>query len=241
MISRLVRWTTGVALFALAASPVLAEPQPRVAPAPGWVTSGAIPSPDAKRAEAPFQFLIAIAQEKLGVDGLENYVEYAAMPQSTGGLQQLGTIQVPWNVERTELTFHKIDIRRGTTTIDLLKGQEFIVLRRENNLEKATLDGIRTVVLPAQGLQVGDVLNVAFTYKTKPQSFAVRTEEIQGWATSVPVARFERRFLIPDGMQVRWKVSAFRRRAQDYQAPRSDRTSLHSGRSGCRRLPEICP
>ncbi|HYI41501.1 MAG TPA: DUF3857 domain-containing protein [Allosphingosinicella sp.] len=192
----------------LAAAPVAAEPTPASGPAPAWVVAPAIPPLDEAAGDAPFQFLMNSAQERILADGVEQYIEYAAVPLTTGGLHALGNVTLPWNAERTDLTLHKIAIRRGGATIDLLKSAETLVLRRENNLEKAMLDGTWTVVIPAWGLQVGDILNVAFTYKTKPSTLGLKPEELQDLDTSVPIAWMERRFLVADDVKLDWKLSS---------------------------------
>ena len=193
----------------LAAAPAwAADPIPAIAPAPSWVVSTEIPSARAERADAPFQMLLSSSQEKIRSDGLEQYVRYAAIPQTTAGLQALGNITVPWNSERTNLTLHKVSIRRDASTIDLLKANEFTVLRRESNLEKAIFDGIRTVVIPAKGLQVGDILDVAFSYTTKASAIGTKPEEVQALTSTLPLAYSERRFLVPDDVAVDWKVSS---------------------------------
>ena len=190
-----------------AAAPVwAADPTPAIAPPPAWVLAPELPALDSAKADAPLQFLVSSTQEKIRPDGLDQFVQYAAIPQTTVGLQALGNITIPWNIERTDLTLHKVAIRRGSKVIDLLKPNEFMVLRRENNLERATLDGIRTVVIPAKGLQVGDVLDVAFSYRTKAAAIGRKPEEIQQVASALPLAYVERRFLVPDDVAVRWNV-----------------------------------
>lgn len=192
----------------LAAAPVAAEPAPANGPVPAWVVPPAIPSLDDAAGDVPFQYLMNSAQERILADGVEQYIEYAAVPLTTGGLHALGNVTLPWNAERTDLTLHKIAIRRGGATIDLLKSAETLVLRRENNLEKATLDGTWTVVIPAWGLQVGDVLNVAFTYKTRPSTLGLKPEDLQDLTTTVPIAWMERRFLVADDVKLEWKLSS---------------------------------
>lgn len=198
-----------VASTILAASPpaLAAEPVPAIGPPPQWVVPPLIPALDKSAGGAAFQFLMLSTQEKIAADGVEEYFEYTAVPLTTAGLQVLGNISVPWNVERTDLTINKIEIRRGNSKIDLLKPDELLVLRRENNLEKAMLDGMRTVVAPAWGLQVGDILSVGVTYRTKSSVIAYKPEEIQNFETPWPVARMERRFLVADGLKVEWKIS----------------------------------
>ncbi|HEY0130078.1 MAG TPA: DUF3857 domain-containing protein [Allosphingosinicella sp.] len=198
---------TALAGTLLAAAPAAAEPVPATGPAPAWVVAPAVPPLDDSAGDAPFQILMNSAQERILSDGVEHYIEYAAVPLTTGGLHALGNVTLPWNVERTDLTLHKIAIRRGGATIDLLKSAETLVLRRENNLEKAMLDGTWTVVIPAWGLQVGDILNVAFTYKTKPSTLGLQPEELQDLVTTVPIAWMERRFLVADDVKLDWKLS----------------------------------
>ena len=185
-----------------------ADPMPSIAPVPSWVTPVVIPAVDSKVTDQPLQMLITASQQQLFATGVETYVEYAAVPKTVAGLQSIGTITLPWNVDRADMTLHRIVIKRGEKIIDLLRKEDILVLRRENNLEKATLDGIRTVVLPARGIQVGDVLNIAMSYKTKPSSIASHVDDIQTMAPSVDIGRLERRFLVPAGVSVRWSKSA---------------------------------
>ena len=184
------------ALF-LSAPAQAADPTPRIAPAPAWVEAVAVPRGPLRK-DQPVEFVIMSSQQSFTKDGQETYLEYVAVPHTAAGLQSIGTITFPWNVERTDLTLHRIALRRGTETIDLLKGADLLVLRRENNLEKAMLDGLRTVVLPAKGLQVGDELVVAASYTTKPSEVAFRPEDIQTSLLPEMMTRVERRFLVPN-------------------------------------------
>ena len=77
---------------------------------------------------------------------------------------QAGNIALSWQPDTDQLIVHKVLIHRGDQTIDVLaEGQKFSVLRRERNLEEATLDGTLTASLFPSGLQVGDVLDVSTT------------------------------------------------------------------------------
>lgn len=58
---------------------------------------------------------------------------------------------------------HKVEIHRDGKVIDILAGQQFSTLRREQNLEAATLDGVLTANIQPEGLQVGDVLLLSTT------------------------------------------------------------------------------
>lgn len=205
---RLRTWLfVGGAAITAAAPAWAADPVPDIAPAPAWVVAAETPAPDPEKADAPLQFLLLASQSKIRSDGLEQYVRYTAVAQNTVGLQALGQIMVPWNVERTDLALHQVLIRRGDAAIDILGPDQVTVLRRENNLEKAMLDGIRTVVVPARGFQAGDLIDVSFSYRTKPRSLGSTPDDIQQMVFPLPLARMERRFVIPDGVEVRWNVA----------------------------------
>ena len=194
--------------FSLAGPARAADPVPAIAPAPSWIDPVQVPPPNPQFKDRPSQMLILATQEKFRADGVDTYLEMVAVPQTAAGLQSAGTVMLPWNVERTNLTLHRVAISRGDRIIDLLKPADLLVLRRENNLEKATLDGVRTVVLPVRGLQIGDRLIVAVSYGTKPSSVAARPEDIQSMAVPEMFNRAERRILVPDGLAMRVRHSA---------------------------------
>src|SRR5687768_321528 len=144
--------------FGLAAAPALAEPAPIVAPAPEWVEPVAIPEGNPELADKPTQSLLMTTQSRYAANGtMESYVETAVAVQSPQGLTSLGNIIIPWQPAQADLIVHKVQIIRGGQAIDLLaKGHQFTVLRRENNLESAMLDGMLTAVMQPEGLAVGD-------------------------------------------------------------------------------------
>lgn len=190
---------------ATALKPRSDEPAPKFGPVPAWVSAQKAPPLDPKRKDEPFQFLLSNAQEFLTPSGLENYVEYVVEPLNQAGLQAIGNVTIPWNVNRTDLTLHHVTIEREGKTIDALNRDDVSVLRRETKLEQSTLTGVRTVVMPIRGLQVGDTLRVAFTYKTKAGSIG-KTEEVQDMDAPVPFGRMVRRLVISKDLSARWAV-----------------------------------
>jgi hypothetical protein len=76
---------------------------------------------------------------------------------------QLGNISVAWNPAAGAPIVHEIRIFRGDQDIDVLKDSSFEILRREDQLEAAMLDGTLTAVLRVPDLRVGDELEVDLT------------------------------------------------------------------------------
>lgn len=181
------------------------DPLPKFGPPPAWVSDEKVPALDPKRKDEPFQFLLSNSQEYLTPTGLENFVEYVVEPLNQAGLQAIGNVAIPWNVNRTDLTLHRVTIERDGKSIDALNRDDVSVLRRETRLEQSTLTGIRTVIMPVRGLQVGDTLRVAFTYKTRPGSLG-KTEEVQELTSPVPFGRIVRRLVLSKDLNARWLI-----------------------------------
>jgi hypothetical protein len=76
---------------------------------------------------------------------------------------QLGNLAVVWNPAAGAPAVHFIRIYRQNEVIDVLRGASFEILRREDQLEAAHLDGVLTAVLRVPDLRVGDELEVAMT------------------------------------------------------------------------------
>ena len=75
----------------------------------------------------------------------------------------LGNISLAWNPTAGAPVVHEIKIIRGNLTVDVLKNSSFEILRREDQLEAARLDGTLTAVLRIPDLRVGDELEVDIT------------------------------------------------------------------------------
>lgn len=76
---------------------------------------------------------------------------------------QMGNVVLSWNPAAGNPVVHAITVYRGAEVIDILKAASFEVLRREDQLEAARLDGVLTAVLRVPDLRVGDELEVAYT------------------------------------------------------------------------------
>ncbi|WP_232492323.1 DUF3857 domain-containing transglutaminase family protein [Novosphingobium kaempferiae] len=79
---------------------------------------------------------------------------------------QLGNVSIAWNPAAGAPVVHGIRIYRGDEVIDVLKNASFEVLRREDQLEAAQLDGNLTAVLRIPDLRVGDELEFGATIRS---------------------------------------------------------------------------
>lgn len=146
----------------LSAVPVTARgDQVKRGDTPSWVTPSALlPVPD-NASGAVFlrrQDLLV----HLHATGQDQYVGYRAKILHPNALQ-IGNISLAWNPAVGDPTAHAIRIHRDGETIDVLKTASFEILRREDQLEAARLDGLLTAVLRIPDLRVGDELEVEMT------------------------------------------------------------------------------
>ena len=119
-----------------------------------------------KRPAAAVKILLSDQQLNFTAEGDDSYIESVVKIQTPQGLGAMGTLTLAWNPATDTMIVHKVHIVRGDQVINVLEGNEpFTILRRENNLEYASLDGILTAVIQPPGLQVGDIVDMAVTLR----------------------------------------------------------------------------
>jgi len=131
--------------------------------APAWVVAQPIPTSPAASADAPVAVLLSDQQVQLQPGKVATFSELAIKIQKPEGLSA-GNVSIPWDPATDTLTVNKLEIHRGGQVIDVLAGgQKFTTMRRESGLEAAMLDGNLTANIQPEGLQEGDVLDLAMT------------------------------------------------------------------------------
>jgi TPR repeat protein len=193
-------------VLALWAGSAVAADEPVYAPPPAWVRPAVIPDAPASTDGTPVQTLLVDEQSKLGVDEDQFYVERAVKIISPEGFNLSNIIGKTWDPDTETLVIHRLEIIRGGTGIDVLAGgKKFLVLRRENNLELAMLDGRLTATIQPEGLQVGDIVDIATTVHSHDpalQGYSVDSD----WLTHTGVAsRVRMRVVWPASKDIRWR------------------------------------
>ena len=192
----------GTWLVATASTASTAADAPAFGPVPAWVRSISVPDDDGK-GEAAVRMLLLDNQVHFEKGAVFTYVALSLKVQTPQGLAA-GNISLAWRPETDRLTVHRLRIHRGADTIDVLaSGQTFTVLRREQNLESATLDGVLTANIQPEGLQVGDVLEYALTVESRDPVLAGHVEQLLGNWNSAPVERAHLRAEWPSSLPVR--------------------------------------
>lgn len=145
----------------VASSAYAKSEQVRRGPAPAWVTpSTLISTPE--NVSGPLFVRRQDLEIHLSDQGQAQYLGYRVKILQSSALQ-LGNISIAWNPSSDTPIVHAIKLFRDDQVIDVLKDSSFEILRREEQLEMAKLDGTLTAVLRIPDLRVGDELEVDLT------------------------------------------------------------------------------
>ena len=133
----------------------------KIGPVPAWVEPIAIPvdATEATRGQA-LGFRLLDDQIRLDDQGLHEYHHIVMRVTRAEALTPAGAIALPWQPGTSSLTVVALHIVRDGQTIDVLKDQQFSLIRRENGFETGQLDGVLTATMQIQGLQVGDTIDI---------------------------------------------------------------------------------
>lgn len=179
----------------------------RFEPPPSWVRPSALPAAGVATA-TPLKVLLLDRQLHFSDRSQDSYNETAIRIQTPQGLGGIGTISLAWNPETDVLTVHKVHILRGGKTIDVLgSGQTFTIARREANLEYAALDGTLTAIIQPAGLQVGDIVDIAYTLSRTDPVLARTAEGLVDGLGLAAIARVHVSAEWPTSLSVQWRAS----------------------------------
>ena len=195
-------WIAGLALMSACAH---AADTPLMQPPADWVkpvTLDLTPSKLAK--DAPTATLQQDYQVRFQPDVTEFYYEFAVKAQTPQGLPAIGSVSLSWDPATQRLIIHKLKVLRGGKEIDYLAtGPGFLTLRRETKLEAAILDGTLTATTQLEGLEVGDILDVAYTVEDADPLMKGHAQAHFG-LTLGPVHHAHIRALWPASLGVTW-------------------------------------
>ncbi len=197
-----------VAAFAMAAGAAQAADQPVYAPPPAWVKPLTLPKGGPTTDTGPTKVLLYEQQSKLTTEEDDYYSESLIQILTPHGLAAVGNLQETWDPATETMVFHKLQILRGDKVIDLLAdGKKFTVLRRETNLDSAMLDGRLTASLQPEGLQVGDVIDLAYTLQRRDPARRGYSTDFMYVDHQGIAGRIYFRSFWPTALPIRWKLN----------------------------------
>ncbi len=176
-------------------------------PPPAWVRPVTLPPPGTAT-PAAFKVLLLDHQVELTPNTVSYYLESVSRVQTPQGLTALGTLSLAWNPDTDVLIVHKVHIIRDGKVIDVLaSGQKFTIAKRETNLAYATLDDTLTAILQPTDLQVGDILDVAYTLEHTDPVLAGHPMAQVEVPPGLPVSELDIRVQWPISEPIRWHAT----------------------------------
>lgn len=182
------------------------ENQVQRGPAPAWVKSSELmPVPENASGLAFVRRQDVLIN--LDKQGQEQYAGYRIKLLHPNALQ-LGNLAINWNPASGHPTVHTIKIYRGDQVIDVLDKASFEILRREDQLEAATLTGQLTAVLRVPDLRVGDELEFNLTLRLKDPVLGDNDAGLLLIAPSTSPGRYRLALSWADGLKPNLKMTA---------------------------------
>lgn len=133
----------------------------RRGPAPTWAAPSAL-LPVPANVSGPIFMRRQDVEAHIGDQGQAQYLGYRVKILQSNALT-LGNISIAWNPRSGAPIVHDIKVYRDDQVIDVLKAASFEILRREDQLEAASINGNLTAILRVPDLRVGDELEVNLT------------------------------------------------------------------------------
>ncbi|MFZ5706126.1 MAG: DUF3857 domain-containing transglutaminase family protein [Pseudomonadota bacterium] len=183
----------------------------RIGPVPAWVRASDPLSVPLNAPGALF-FRRQDVLVHLNSTGAQQYVGYRMKVLQSNALQ-VGNIAVSWNPAAGEPIIHGIIVYRGEQIIDVLKTTSFEILRREDQLEAAMIDGVLTATLRVPDLRVGDELEVSYTLPASDPTLGINDAGILLLGPSPAPGRYHMGLSWDDGRKPIVKLTSDMNRA----------------------------
>jgi hypothetical protein len=164
-----------------------------------------LPAPEA--ASGPVFIRRQDIEVHLSDRGQAQYLGYRVKILQSSGLQ-VGNISVAWNPAAGGPIVHDIKLLRDGQVVDVLKDASFEILRREDQLEAAKLDGTLTAVLRVPDLRVGDELEVDLTTFGSDPTLGANAAGLLALTPSPPPGRFHLGLSWDPGHKPNLKIAA---------------------------------
>ena len=196
-----------IVAVAFVASVAHASEHPAVGPPAAWVLPAPLPPAPPGTEGVAIVPLLLDQQSRLTDTGDSAYAESAIRIGASQALPA-AALNLAWDPALETLTLHRFAVVRDGKTIDLLgDGSKLTIVRRETNLERATLDGQLTATLQPDDVRVGDIVDLAFTRTRLDPALRGRSQAILGVAPSTPYGRVRVRVLWPAAKKVAWRAA----------------------------------
>ncbi|HWE45165.1 MAG TPA: DUF3857 domain-containing protein [Caulobacteraceae bacterium] len=201
-----------------------AQDQPMVAPDPSWIKPIELPTGPVPAGVTVVRILTINEQARFTPAGPELYHQRSMQILAPEALR-LGMVSTEWDPATETLIINHLRIIRDGKTIDVLaNGQTFNVVHREPDLDSSMLYGRLTAFIEPDDVQVGDIIDFAFTIQRHDPTFAGHMEtEFIVPSPYVTIERAYYRAIWPQGVNASW------RETKGMEAPKTSKTADGGG------------
>lgn len=172
-------------------------------PAPAWATAVAVPA--AKPSPEPNTMRLADTQLRWDETGADYYFHRVLQANNSGGIQQLGQVQLDFNPAYQTMVLHTLKILRNDTVIDKMDRVRIRFLERELGLEQSVYNGSVTVALLIDDVRVGDALELSYSLRGANPVFKDIIADSISWEGPAPVQLRRVSIRTPRDRPVAWR------------------------------------
>jgi Domain of Unknown Function with PDB structure (DUF3857)/Transglutaminase-like superfamily len=209
----------------------------RVAPRPDWVVDPeGLAAPDtvtAVKGSARRELLLDL-QSNHALPKAQYHVRVRVAATDPAALASVSQPQIQFNPAYQTLAVHEAAVWRQGRKSDRLQGARLELMRREANLDKAMIDGTQTLMAVLNDVQVGDVVEVAYTVEGDNPIFEGRIGHVFDLASQDPLDHLHLRMVAP-----RERKLVLRQLATTIEAERFDQGANQVVRVVRRNVPAV--
>jgi hypothetical protein len=163
--------------------------------APVWVEELPIPAPRTERLREIHDGRYSLLRDtQVSMEGNVETVYSRRIYKITDreGLEDGGRLEIEFDPSDEDLLLHRIAIHRNGAVLDRLRGTKVQVLQREDDLDSGVVTGLKTVHVEIGDVRVGDVVDVAYSWRIarKLWTGAFFEKITTSWAVPVGLERY---------------------------------------------------
>lgn len=195
-----------------AAPPALAGKGWRVADRPSWVVELSAGSGDAPRPAVASagvttrRELLVDQQSNFRSSTPQRYLRVRSQVGDASTVAQLSQVQILFNPAYQSVELHELSVIREGRRTSRLRESRIELLRREQQLEQLTIQGIQTLLVVPPDIRAGDAIEVAYSVIGQNPIFEGRILVDAPLASAVPLDRLSIRLLVRSGATVQTRV-----------------------------------